>query len=339
MGKRWYQFNLKSYQRNLFGLRNARGEICVQEGRWLRLQSEGDTKIGFGEMVSLDGFGVESLKQVDQFCDFKKGLISEEIIFSMPSNLSVTRSGFESAWRNLQGGCPRNSQSFPVAALLPAGSKGIKTIIQKKRLGFIYFKWKIGILNFEEEKKIFNQLYQQLPKNGKIRLDANGSLDEKTGSQWLSFLENYPSVDFLEQPLQPNKLELMKKWTAKFSTPIALDESIASSESLEDLEWDGIYVVKPSLLGKWNSFIQWAKGREENIVLSTAFESPVGVDNILKLAEDINLVRPLGFGVSDYLPPVDRKYHGTAPHIKRCLAYSQLDPFFHQYSEGTKENA
>ena len=328
MEKKCYRFELKPYKRPLNGLKNARGEIPLQEGRWLRLQQKGDHRVSFGEMVSLQGFGVESLEKVDQFCYSLKGFISEDEIFSIPKSLSVTRSGFESALRNLDRRTANPHRYFPVATLLPSGEKGLKTMIQKKKKGFLYFKWKIGIEQFNIEKTIFNKLYQELPENGKIRLDANGSLNEKRGNQWMSFLENYPLVDFLEQPLKQDLLDLMQKWTSKFSTPIALDESISSSNSLVDLEWNGIYVIKPSLLGEWKSFTQWARGREKNIVFSTAFESPVGVDNALGLAEDINLVRPLGFGVSDYLPVSDRKFHGTKALISQSLEYKRIDSFF-----------
>ena len=328
MGINCYRFELKPYKRTLKGLTNARGDIPQQGGRWLRLQRDGDGRVGFGEMVSLQGFGVESLEEVDQFCYSLKGCIKEDEIFSIPPNLSVTRSGFESAWRNLDSISARPHRYFSVVALLPNGEKGLKTIINKKKEGFLFFKWKIGINKFSEEKAIFSQLYKHLSQNGKIRLDANGSLDEKLGHQWLSFLENYPLVDFLEQPLKPDKLHLMQKWTEEFSTPLALDESIASSDSLKDLDWNGVYVIKPSLLGEWNSFIPWARERKKEIVFSTAFESAVGVDNILKLAEDVDLVRPIGFGVSDYLPATDRKYHGVKPYIKQYLEYNQIDSFF-----------
>ncbi|MCZ6674736.1 MAG: hypothetical protein O7C75_17545, partial [Verrucomicrobia bacterium] len=94
-------------------------------------------------------------------------------------------------------------------------------------------------------------------------------------SAWLEFLEGQP-VEFLEQPLSPGLENRMLEMAEPFSIPLALDESVAGSDSLVQWStWPGPLVVKPSLLG--NPQIEMPTLALGSSVFETAFGFEAGL--------------------------------------------------------------
>ncbi len=104
----------------------------------------------------------------------------------------------------------------------------------------------------EEEMRIFDRLIRILPAEAKLRLDANGGLSWEEAIEWLEICDRSNVIEFIEQPLSPQYLDLMLELSDRFSTPIALDESVATLPQLEECYhrgWRGIFVIKAAIAG------------------------------------------------------------------------------------------
>ena len=74
-------------------------------------------------------------------------------------------------------------------ALLPTGPDVMESLNRLVEEGFSRFKWKIGVEDFRFEEKKFHLIAASLPTKGRLRLDANGCLDESRAKRWLELLE------------------------------------------------------------------------------------------------------------------------------------------------------
>jgi L-alanine-DL-glutamate epimerase and related enzymes of enolase superfamily len=90
-----------------------------------------------------------------------------------------------------------------------------------------------------------------------LRLDANGGLNYSQAETWLKTCDNVlgipnfsVKIEFLEQPLPVTQFEEMLELSAAYATPIALDESVANLDRIQecyDQGWRGIFVIKPAI--------------------------------------------------------------------------------------------
>jgi o-succinylbenzoate synthase len=173
--------------------------------------------------------------------------------------------------------------ALPFCALL-AGSKEailakIPSLLQE---GVRHIKLKCKGLSLDEAASIT----QKLSKEGfSIRIDWNRSLSL---SDALAFAKQCPceSIDFFEEPLK-NSREL-----ADFPFPIALDESLREEnyEPLVALPQVKALVIKPTMNGGLKHWQRFGKP----IVLSSSFESGIGIVQILLLAAHHQITLPLG---------------------------------------------
>jgi o-succinylbenzoate synthase len=87
-----------------------------------------------------------------------------------------------------------------------------------------------------------------------------------------------------------------------YGTPIALDESIANLQSLQDCHdrgWEGIYVIKPAIVGSPRRLQDFLQCHALDVVFSSVFETEVGYAAGLRLAQNIGGWRALGYGTKD----------------------------------------
>ncbi len=156
----------------------------------------------------------------------------------------------------------------------------------------------------EEEIKVFEQLAQALPATAKLRLDANGGLSLEEAKEWLRVADRTGIVEFLEQPLPPQQFDTMFELSGSYSTPLALDESVANLEQLEDCYqkgWRGIFVIKAAIAGSPKRLRQFCQEYKIDAVFSSVFETTIGRQAALRLAAELSHPnRAVGFGVNHW---------------------------------------
>ena len=206
----------------------------------------------------------------------------------------------------IRGGLGRGNTSYKdlnYSGLLPTGIEALDLWQPLLHQGYRTFKWKIGVTPIEDEIKIFNQLIESLPTEVKLRLDANGGLSFEEAKIWLEVCDR-TIVEFIEQPLQLNQFDAMLELSNQYTTPIALDESVATIDQLEahyTKGWRGIFVIKPAIAGSPKSLRQFCQTYQIDAVFSSVFETSIGRQAALNLASELsNPNRAVGFGINHW---------------------------------------
>lgn len=306
-------FEFRAYRRPfLKALKTKHGLWTCREGIVLRL-SDSTGQVGFGEVAPLPWFGTETLSQAIAFCQGLPTVLSAENIFSILPTLPACKFGFEIALKNLanSGRCPELAPAR-CSALLPTGPAALSAWSALWALGHRTFKWKIGIAPVSTELAWLSTLMENLPLGAKLRLDANGSLDELTAYHWLDYCDQLGHrIEFIEQPLPPARFEEVAKLTHRYKTAIALDESVTTLEQLKAhyfRGWRGIYVVKAAIVGSPSRLKHFCQDYPIDIVLSSVFETDIGRQALVDLALELQQIFPqapqrvLGMGTQQWLP-------------------------------------
>ncbi|MDX2216536.1 MAG: o-succinylbenzoate synthase [Oculatellaceae cyanobacterium bins.114] len=281
----------------------SQGEWCDRQGILIRL-TDALGRSGFGEIAPLAWFGSETLAEAIAFCHDLPDEIATEAIFSIPDNLPACRFGFESAWEMLQKPVSGSVASLNYSRLLPAGEAALSAWQAFWKQGHT-FKWKIGVAPLAQELALFEQLLQKLPREAKLRLDANGGLSEAEAKQWLAQCQHDSRVEFLEQPLAVDQFDVMLQLSQRYSTPIALDESVATLGQLEacyQRGWRGVFVIKAAIAGSPQRLRQFCQQPGVDVVWSSVFETTVAQQFILdRLLPSLpQHRRAIGFGVNHW---------------------------------------
>ena len=307
-----YQFEFSLYQR-LFRrpLHTSHGIWRVREGIIIEITDSINHK-GRGEIAPLPWFGSETLAEALQFCKHLGNTVTKAHIANIPDRLPACQFAFESALINLknQHGETKKYPSLSYAHLLPAGEAALTTwqkmaTENNYRDSGITFKWKIGVHPLTTEITVGKKLLQLLPSDTKLRLDANGGLNIKQTKQWLQLAEQNDKIEFIEQPLPPQQFVEMLALSKDYSTPLALDESVANLARLEKCVrqgWQGIFVIKAAIAGKPSRLRQFCQQNSLDLVFSSVFETEIGRQAALELALELgNPNRAVGFGIDGWL--------------------------------------
>lgn len=316
-----YQFKFRPYQRKFKRpLQTSHGTWEIREGIILRLTAD-NGKMGFGEIAPIGWFGSETFLKAFDYCQNLPNVISDRTIFSIPPNLPACQFGLESAWESATLKTPFKSafsedktpaSKSNYSGLLPGGEGALlgRQILWMQ--GYRTFKWKIGILPFQREVRILQELVLALQQGIDdqpvcLRLDANGGLSLAEAEAWLQICDQLGGIiEYLEQPLPVTELQAMVDLGTRFSTAIALDESVATLPQMQSVYrqgWRGIYVIKPCIAGSPSELRQFCNLNKIDAVFSSVFETEIGRKAALKLAADIQHSSPrvLGFGVDHLL--------------------------------------
>ncbi len=298
-----YQLEFRPYQRRFRQpLQTSHGSWEIREGIILRLTDE-TGRVGWGEIAPLPWFGSETLKQALDFCHQLGSEITPETIFSIPDALPACQFGFESAWEalssNLQSKIQNLKSKITYSCLLPSGVAALREWQPLWNQGYRIFKWKIGIASIKQELNIFHQLADALPASAQLRLDANGGLSWEEAKEWLQVCQELP-VEFLEQPLPVEQFDALLELSTQHSTPIALDESVATLAQLQACYrqgWREIFVIKPCIVGSPKRLRQFCQQHKIDAVFSSVFETEIGREAALNLATQLSHNRAVGFGI------------------------------------------
>jgi len=306
-----YLFEFRPYQRKFVTpVTTSHGIWDIREGIILRLTSE-TGQVSWGEIAPISWFGSETLKQANYFCHELPKEITDETIFSIPEDLPSCQFGFESAIWGMEGKEWVTPSLLSYSALLPSGEAAIEKCRLLWEQGYRTFKWKIGVEAISRELEIFTLLTQKLPLEAKLRLDANGGLSYEEANTWLWLCDKVNAsqelpveIEFIEQPLPVEQFQQMLQLCGNYTTAIALDESVATLNQLENCfkqGWQQIFVIKPAIVGSPLRLRQFCLANEIDVVFSSALETVIGRQNALQLAAELSLHnRAVGFGVSHW---------------------------------------
>lgn len=291
-----YHVDFQPYQLPLpFPLVTAHGPWTIREGIVIRLtNAHGQTTEG--EIAPLPWFGTETLAMAQDFCQQLNGQITPAEIEQIPHTLPCCQFAFGSAvWHD----CPENDdgRSLLPCQLLPTGAAVFPYLASTPLPTHPTLKWKIGVHSFEIESVWFLRLIKQLPPGTRLRLDANGGLSLEDAQQWLSLLDRQrqntsaPCIEYLEQPLPPERIKEMFGLARTFQTAIALDESVAQLAQLRTLyqqEWPGLYILKAAIMGDPRRLDSWLNAHPCPVIFSSVFETAIARHTVLKLAQRWN---------------------------------------------------
>ncbi len=146
-------------------------------------------------------------------------------------------------------------------------------------------KKKIGLLPILEEIKKTKEWFQTLDQSCKVRLDANGCLTMDELQHWKDEFLNEKRIEYLEQPVSDDLREDLFDFARQTKFPLAIDETIValgSPQAAKEKDWNGYYVIKPTLLHDWNSTLNFARENPEKSVFSTVYESPFGYEALIR---------------------------------------------------------
>jgi len=301
-----YFWQFRVYQRPLLHpLQTHHGLWQIREGIIIRLEAE-DGRIGWGEIAPLPEFGSETLSAAILFCQSLENPLSINSIFSIPEQFPACQFAFESALEDLS----IENQSIELepknySYLLPTGAAVfpcLDDILAANQTNT--YKWKIGVNSLKQELNLFEKLITRLPREIKLRLDANGGLSITDSRIWLKIADESKIIEFIEQPLPPSQLAEMLQLSQDFTTGIALDESVANLRQIEECYqqgWRGIFVIKPAITGSIQGLRNlWGK-YPLDLVFSSVLETNIGRKSALRLAQEYpRKERALGFGVQQW---------------------------------------
>ena len=146
-------------------------------------------------------------------------------------------------------------------------------------------KRKVGLLPEDEEILDLKSWFAELPVDTKVRLDPNQSWSVSVLRKWIDAFYEEKKIEFIEQPLPHAQIDEMFEMAIDSPIPFALDESIVALGDLNKLEkmnWNGYFVIKPTLLSDWPMTIEFISKNPSRSVLSTVFESPFGYEALLR---------------------------------------------------------
>ncbi|MGF1588712.1 MAG: o-succinylbenzoate synthase [Pleurocapsa sp.] len=298
------KFRFDSYQRRFKQpLRTSHGIWQIREGIIISLVDQFGV-VRQGEIAPLPWFGSETMSQALEFCQQLPKTISLKDVAAIPDCLPCCQFAFESAVlisSTQQNNRPNN---LNYCYLLPAGEQALtswQNIYQNQAA--TTFKWKIGVLPLAREIEILKQLTSILPPGVKLRLDANGGLNLQQARKLLSLTDKLKEIAFVEQPLPPDDFADIWQLRQEHTTLLALDESIASFRQLQIAHqqgWEGVYVIKAAIMGFPSGVKQFCQENCLDIVFSSVFETKVGRGAVLKMAQELNHPRAVGFGIQHF---------------------------------------
>ncbi len=308
-----YRFEFHPYHRPfLHPLQTHHGVWSIRDGILLQLQN-GAGQNSWGEIAPLSWFGSESFEQALDYCQSLPQWISEDVVLSIPSTLPACQFGFGTAWEALQLS-PPTSTPVPLAfcGLLPAGKAALGAWSHLWQRGYRTFKWKIAVAPVDQEIDWFQQLIEQLPPTAKLRLDANGGLSRDAAQRWLETCDRHPStIEYLEQPLHVDLCDAMMALASQYTTPLALDESVATLAQLKTCYqqgWQGIFVIKPAIAGYPHQLRDFCQTHSIDAVFSSVFETEIGRQSCLQLAQELSAPhRAVGFGIKHWFAECGRQ--------------------------------
>ena len=245
----------------------------------------------------------------DDLPDYEQQLTAAcKNIESLPTYSSI-RFGVETAMLPATDDTPfmRGEEGIPINGLIWMGNRHEmrKRIDEKLNDGFKVLKLKIGGIDFESELELLKYIRSRYSAEVlELRLDANGSFRPEQATERLQKLRDF-SIHSIEQPIAAGQHAKMAQLCATSPIPIALDEELIGSHTLEESnqlldEIKPQYIIlKPSLCGGLSGANVWADAAESRNIdwwATSALESNIGLMAIARWVTSRGVKIPQGLG-------------------------------------------
>ncbi|MEM8639009.1 MAG: o-succinylbenzoate synthase [Cyanobacteria bacterium P01_G01_bin.54] len=284
-------------------LQTAHGVWRCREGLIVTL-TDASSRQGQGEIAPLPTFGSETLSAAIAYCKALGDRCLRANLEHIPDHLPACQFGFATALQALDNPTPPIQLDIAqVAHLIPLSRAVLPQMQALQAQGATTFKCKIGVQDLAQEMAIWQALSQHALPTTRFRLDANGGLTPALAEQWLALAQARGNVEFLEQPLPPTQFDAMQTLAERFTVPIALDESVAGWADLQQCYragWRGVYGLKLAIAGAPQRLIEFCCTHDLDLVCSSVFETAIGRQGALRVAQALKTQRPLGFGVQNW---------------------------------------
>ena len=294
-------------------LRTAHGNWSVRESIILREKSN-EGRVSFGELCPTPGFNTSTIEELLPLVEAWVAGLDFQFNHLMQSAISCLASEIWNTSYNVE------SKSDVFSAELITLSKSVGNISTT-------YKKKIGIKIIEVEIREVEKILNSISKESMIRLDANESLSVEELLKWNEAFANETRIQFIEQPLQRDKIAELLSVEKELSVPLALDESLVWKNDLSFFEkkgWQGFYVIKPCLFPNWKKTITFIRSQPLRSVVSTVFESPFGYEAVARCTFLSNQVAGLDRSLFK-LNAKEFPQHHRRPLSSESLSISVLD--------------
>lgn len=258
---------------------------------------------GWGEIAPLPKWNKETVEDCERQLTEKQSKITQidwdqETVLKEIENLHLFPSvtfGLESALLSILSPLPPFSVGAS-ALLMGSTNEILEQAEQREREGFRSAKLKISQLSFKEADAVIRELKDRF----RLRIDVNRAW---TTADSMQFFEKFSldTFDYVEEPFQnPHDLP-------HFKHPLAVDESFPTDLTLKQLESHPslkALIFKPTVQGGIKECISlkpWLDKHKIDLVLSSSFESDLGIATIASVACRLSLRAPIGIGTYFYL--------------------------------------
>lgn len=240
-------------------------------------------------------FSQESLSQVIKYLSLElPSLIGQPIStineLAVKSTFPSVQFGLSVLSAKCQGLLPKRSILHTHVPLFYVGLTESQITEKLAKLeGVNFVKVKVAQGDAIQELGLIYQILARYP-NIKLRLDANQgfTLDEA-----IDFLASIPkaNIDYIEEPC--SSVEACEKVFLQLGIKYGLDETLLKAnieDLLEQYQGIGALVLKPMLLGtldKLSDVISFAEHRGVRCVLSSSFESDIGIEDLALISQQL----------------------------------------------------
>jgi len=283
----------------------------------------------FGEVAPLVGFSHESLDDAKQQLTRLRFSVTDAAI---PDNMQELSGGFET-WLGAYDLSPSVRFGFETAVLsLMASRRGValcrlisdhpldeitvnalltgeqSEILERAGVlrseGWRAFKLKVGRRTVDDDIRLTREVRQRIGSDAILRLDANQRYSRTDFNQFALGAQGC-DIDYIEEPVS-SAVDLQALLEdARTSLPLALDETLQTMKPGELHRCHNIkaIVLKPTVLGleRAAQFARAAIERGVEVVISSSFESSLGLSVLAQLAAGINVTDvPVGLDTSGW---------------------------------------
>lgn len=205
-------------------------------------------------------------------------------------------------------------QDVTTAALLQGAVTQVMADVKKfVEQGYTVFKLKVGDRNIALDVKKVGDIRMLLPREGRLRLDGNRIWSLKEACIFFE-LAGRQKIEFIEEPLRD--ISQLDQFYQQTHMSVALDETLfgglsgthamtSSLATLSQHEAVRAYVLKPMILGGIIPTLDWiqeAQRLDKKVIISSSFESTVGLKVLANLA--CLTGQPAGLGTERWLKNV-----------------------------------
>ena len=264
---------------------NREGLLISINGQW-------------GEIAPLPGFSTETLAEAESeslacLAALRGG---EKVSPTLPS----VQFGFDCTQRSWPNNLPAPLPPYPLLQGSPAALIQSLSTVDWLASPPSRLKLKVARYAMEEELALIEQLAARLP-NTKLILDANGGWTREEAQHFCERLL-LAQIDYLEEPC------------AGFADTVAVAEATGVAMALDETlsrreEWYchpqlKALVIKPTLIGSLSAceaLVQRARAGNLRVVISSSFESDLGLGLLARLASEWAPIEPPGLDTGHWL--------------------------------------